>query len=95
MASFFFDSSAKLAELVVPCDESNAEEIVSTALANADGWVSAAFYYKTKAGKPANCVLYITMNDDQPGGFCNIMDYHPRKDGKAALIYKTDVILNW
>lgn len=95
MPMFPIKSSGQLADFINPVTPEMATEILAQANAVEDGTAYAAVYYWTSPAKTkrASMLIMITLElSDELFAYVRTDEYHPRKDGKADLIYKTDYI---
>jgi hypothetical protein len=94
MPAFPIRSTQQLAEFVIPVTSEMATEIIAKANEAEDGIVYAAVYYFTgtpEKKKRSSILLMINLEfADNCLAYVHMDEYHPRKDGKADLIYKTE-----
>lgn len=89
MPSFTVHTAKTLSDYIVPLQESDAETILSMALANAGEQVYAAAYGEDIFGGRGWIALYVTCEAITPEGKAYYIvgtdEYHPRKYGKAMI----------
>jgi hypothetical protein len=94
MPMFPIRSANQLAEFLNPVTPEMATEIIAQANANEDGTAYVGVYYWTGSPdkrKRASIMLLVTLEmEDDLFAYVRTDEYHPRRDGKADLIYKTD-----
>ena len=95
MPAFPIRSANQLSEFINPVTPEMATEIIAQANAVEDGTAFAAVYYWTNAEKTKRASILIRVSlelADNLFAYVHTDEYHPRKDGKADLVYKTDYI---
>jgi hypothetical protein len=95
MPAFPIRSANQLSEFLNPVTPEMATEIIAQANAVEDGTAYAAVYYWTTPAKTKRHAMLIMVTlqiEDDLFAYVHTDEYHPRKDGKADLIYKTDYI---
>lgn len=99
MPAFTIKDTNQLADWLIPVTPEMAAEIVATANKANDGNVHAVVYYYGGASPEKrirrNILINLTLEFDS--GFLAYVvtgDYHPRKNGVADLIYKTDTYIH-
>lgn len=96
MPAFPIKSTAQLADFLIPVTPEMATEIIAQANAVEDGTAYAAVYYWTNASKSkrASMIIMVTLQmEDGLFAYVHTDEYHPRTQGKADLIYKTDTVI--
>ena len=99
MTSFMIKSTAQLADFLIPVTPEMAAEIITQANATNDGIAYAAVYYitenrETAKRRRASILIMVSLEMTEDYFACvRTGDYHPRINGKADLIYKTDHII--
>lgn len=95
MPAFPIQSANQLADFINPVTPEMAAEIVAQANSVEDGTAYAAVYYWTNAAKTKRHAMLIMLTleiDEFMFAYVHTDEYHPRKQGKADLIYKTDYV---
>lgn len=95
MPAFPIRSTNDLSDFINPVTPQMATEIIAQASAVEDGIAYAAVYYWTSPAKTKRASLLIRVSlelADNLFAYVHTNEYHPRKDGKADLVYKTDYI---
>ena len=99
MPSFPIRSALQLADYLIPVTPEMATEIITQANIANDGTAYAAVYYtvenrETGKRKRASILIMVSLEMTEDCFACvRTGDYHPRTDGKADLIYKTDHVI--
>ena len=99
MPSFSIRSAQQLADYLIPVTPEMAAEIITQANAANDGIAYAAVYYtvenrETGKRKRASVLVMVSLELTEDCFACvRTGDYHPRTEGKADLVYKTDRVI--
>lgn len=97
MPAFPIRSTDELANFLTPVTPEMATEIIAKADAANDGTAYAAIYYWNKARTKRESMLVMVTLEMGSDLFAYVRtgEYHPRKDGKADLIYKTEYVATY
>lgn len=98
MPSFPISSTQQLADFLIPVTPEMATEIIAQASAVEDGTAYAAVYYYGGSDESKrirrNILIMVTLEfASNCFAYVRTDEYHPRKQGKADLVYKTDTFI--
>ena len=99
MPSFPIRSAQQLADYLIPVTPEMATEIITQANVANDGTAYAAVYYitenrETRKRKRASILIMVTLEmTESTLAYVRTDEYHPRSQGKAELIYKTETVI--
>jgi hypothetical protein len=93
MPSFSIKDSQTIADFIIPMTKELADQLWTAAKASDDGNASMAVYYNLQnrdngSVKRSSSLVIVAISDAM--AMCYLTEYHPRTDGKADIIVKTD-----
>ena len=97
MPSFAITSAEQLADFVIPLTQEMAVEVITYAQSHDNACCAAVYYLSGNRDKPRRESLLVTVlleADGKPFGFCYLTEYHPRSQGRAHLIYRTELYIH-
>jgi hypothetical protein len=94
MPSFSIRTVQDLSDFLNPVTPAMANEIIAEATANEDGETTAAIYFTSVTGKRVSILLIVGLINHDDDYLAQVWtgEYHPRKDGKASLIFNSSYV---
>lgn len=95
MPSFAAQTPGTISDFIIPVTPEMAQELWATAMSREDGESTLAVYYNVQNRdngkvKRGSSLVRLVLDDDAQMGYCWLSEYHPRKDGLADTVVKTD-----